>query len=89
MQPVDAGRDESGALRALAVLLVVCLACVLALLPVAIALRAFVPPPLFMALAGAAVSSVALAVKSVAIGWGLAARAWSVHKGSVTVAYLD
>jgi hypothetical protein len=89
MQPVDADRDEPGALRAMAALLVVCLACLLALLPVAIALRVFAPPPLLMALAGAAISSAALAVKSVAIGWGLAARAWSAHKGSVAVAYVD
>lgn len=79
MQPIDPDCYEPDAPRALAALLVVCLACLLALLPVAIALRAFVPPPALMA----------LAVKSVAIGWGLTARAWSAHRGSVAVAYID
>lgn len=89
MQPVDADCYEPGATRALATLLVLCLACLLALLPVAIALRVFAPPPVPMALAGAALGSAALAVKSVAIGWGLGARAWSAHKGSVAVASPD
>lgn len=53
MQPVDVVCDEPGAPRALAALPVACLACLQALLPVAIALRVQSPPPALVAPAGA------------------------------------
>jgi len=89
MERVEADGDEPGAARALAALLVVGLACLLALLPAALALRSFAPPPASVVPAVAALGVVVLALKSVATVWRRAVRAWSAHKGSVAAAHLD
>ncbi len=89
MERVDGDGDEPRGAWTLAALLVAVLACLMALLPVAVALREFAPQPALVASAAAALGAAALTVKSLAIVWGLAARAWSVHKGSVDVAYVD
>jgi hypothetical protein len=89
MERVDGEGGEPGAPRALAALLVAVLACLLALLPTVVALHVFAPQPALVAPVVGALGAAGLAVKSLAIVWGLAARAWSAHKASVAVAYDD
>ncbi len=89
MERLNTDGGEAGARWVLAALFVAALACILALLPVAIALSFLdLPTALVVPFAGV-LGGALLAVKAVAILWGLAARAWSAHKGSVAVAQLD
>jgi hypothetical protein len=85
----DKDRDGLGGRWVLAALLVAGLACLLALLPVAIALRFLDLPAALVAPIAAALGGALLIVKSVAILSGLAARAWSANKGRVAVAHVD
>lgn len=75
--------------RALAAVVVAGLACLLALLPVAIAVRALALPPGWVVPAASALGAAVLAVKSAAIAWGLAVRAWNALKGGAAVASVD
>ena len=73
----DADDEEPGALFAVAALVVFSLACLLALLPVAIALGVLSLPGGLVAPAATVLGATFLIAKSLAIIWGLAARALS------------
>jgi hypothetical protein len=89
MERVDGEGDEAGPWWALAALLVAVVACLMALLPAGVALHALAPPPALVAPYAGALGAAMLMFKSLAIVWGLAARAWSAHKASVAVAFVD
>lgn len=89
MNRLDAGCDEPAGRWVLAAFLVAALACLLALLPVAIALRFLDLPAALVAPIAAAPGGALLAVKSAAILWVLAPRSWSASRGAAAAEHID